>query len=68
VPTFVDRGLSRGERDETSTAVNLSFLDRNPLLLFQVGPHLSLQVLVDHVPDPVLLSKFGSAGNRTQER
>jgi hypothetical protein len=28
-PTFVDRGLSRGERGGTPTAVNLSFLYRS---------------------------------------
>jgi hypothetical protein len=29
VPTFVDRGMSRGQRGGTSTAVNLTFLDRD---------------------------------------
>jgi hypothetical protein len=33
VPTFVDRGVLRGQRGGTPTAVNLSFLDRE-LLLF----------------------------------
>jgi hypothetical protein len=28
VPTFVDRGVSRGQRGESPTIVNLSFLDR----------------------------------------
>jgi hypothetical protein len=28
-PTFVDRGVSRGQRGGSPTAVNLSFLDRN---------------------------------------
>jgi hypothetical protein len=27
VPTFVDRGVSHGQRGETPMAVNLSFLD-----------------------------------------
>jgi hypothetical protein len=27
VPTFVDRGVSRGQRDGSPTVVNLSFLD-----------------------------------------
>jgi hypothetical protein len=29
VPTFVDRGMSRGQRGWSPAAVNLSFLDRN---------------------------------------
>jgi hypothetical protein len=29
VPTFVDRGVSRGQRGGSPTVVNLSFLDRN---------------------------------------
>jgi hypothetical protein len=32
VPTFLEGGVSRGQRDETPTAVNLSFLEQNPLL------------------------------------
>jgi hypothetical protein len=28
-PTFVDRGVSRGQRGGSPTVVNLSFLDRN---------------------------------------
>jgi hypothetical protein len=28
MPTFMDRGVSRGQRSGTPTAVNLSFLDR----------------------------------------
>jgi hypothetical protein len=29
VPTFADRGVSRGQRGGSSTVVNLSFLDRS---------------------------------------
>jgi hypothetical protein len=29
VPTFVDRGVSRGERSGSPTAVDLSFLDQS---------------------------------------
>jgi hypothetical protein len=29
VPNFVDRGVSRGQRGGSATAVNLSFLDRS---------------------------------------
>jgi hypothetical protein len=35
VPTFVDRGVSRGQRGGTPTAVNLSFLDRSPYFSFK---------------------------------
>jgi hypothetical protein len=45
VPTFVDRGVSRGQRGGNSKAVNLSFLDRSRYFFFQVAPHLSLQGL-----------------------
>jgi hypothetical protein len=33
VPTFVDRGMSRGQRGESPTVVNLSFLDRSRYFL-----------------------------------
>jgi hypothetical protein len=33
VPTFVDRGVSRGQRDGSRTVVNLSFLDRSRTFL-----------------------------------
>jgi hypothetical protein len=29
MPTFVDRGMSRGQRGGSPTVVNLSFLDRS---------------------------------------
>jgi hypothetical protein len=38
-----------------------------PLLFFQVAPHLSPQGSVDRVPDPLLLGKSGSAENRTRD-
>jgi hypothetical protein len=41
VPTFVDRGVSRGQRGGTPTAVNFSFIDRSLYFFFQVAPHLS---------------------------
>jgi hypothetical protein len=41
VPTFVDRGGSRGQRGGSLTVVNLSFFLPEPLLFFQVAPHLS---------------------------
>jgi hypothetical protein len=41
VPTLMDRGVPRGQRGGTTTAVNLSFLDCSRYFFFQVAPHLS---------------------------
>jgi hypothetical protein len=46
--------------------VTLGFLDRSRYYFFQVAPQLSSRGWVDPVPDPLLLRKSGSAGNRTQ--
>jgi ABC-type arginine transport system ATPase subunit len=35
VPTLVDRGVSRGQRGESPTVVNLSFLDRSRYFSFK---------------------------------
>jgi hypothetical protein len=67
VQTFVDRGVSRGQRSGTPTAVNFSFLDRSFYFFFQVAPRLCSWGWVDLVPDPLLLRKSGSAGNRTRD-
>jgi hypothetical protein len=48
------------------TAVNLVFLDRSRYFSIQVASQLSPRGWVDPVPDPLLLRKFGSAGNRTR--
>jgi hypothetical protein len=40
VPTFADRGVSRGQRGGTPTAVNLSFIDRSRYFFLQVASHL----------------------------
>jgi hypothetical protein len=50
VLTFADRQVSRDQRGRTTTAVNLSFLDRSRYFFFQIAP----QLLVDSVPDPLL--------------
>jgi hypothetical protein len=42
------------------------FLDRSSYFFFQVAPQLYSRGSVDSVPDPLLLRKFGSAGNRTR--
>jgi hypothetical protein len=67
VPTFVDRGISLGQRGGSPTAVNLSLLDRSRYFFFQVAPHLSSRDWVGSVPDSVLLRKCSSAGNRTRD-
>jgi hypothetical protein len=67
VPTFVDREMSRCQRSGSPAVVNLSFLDRSRYFSFKyllVYPHKGW---VDPVPDPLLLTKSGSAGNRTQD-
>jgi hypothetical protein len=66
VPISVDTGVSRGQRSGTLTAINLNFLDRSRYFFFQVALHLSSWVWVDSVPNPLLLRKSGSAGNRTR--
>jgi hypothetical protein len=43
----------------------LGFLYRSRYFFFQVAPQLYSRGWVDPAPDPLLLRKFGSAGNRT---
>jgi hypothetical protein len=67
VSTFVDRGVSRGQRGGSRTVVNLRFLDRSRYFSFKqllIYPH---KAWVDPVPDPLLLRISGSAGNRTRD-
>jgi hypothetical protein len=45
----------------------LGFLDRSRYFLFQVAPRLYSWGWVDPSPDPLLLRKSGSAGNRTRD-
>jgi hypothetical protein len=45
--------------------VNLSFQDRSRYFFIQVAPQLSSRGWVHPVPDPLLLRKSGSAGNRS---
>jgi hypothetical protein len=68
------RGLSpranysdrRSRRGGSSTAVISFFLDRSRYFFFQVAPQLYSRGWVDPVPDPLLLWRSGSAGNRTR--
>jgi hypothetical protein len=67
MPSFVDRGVSCGQRGGTPTVVNLSFQDRSRYFFFQVTPHLCSRDLVDTVPDPLLIRQSVSVGNRTRD-
>jgi hypothetical protein len=44
----------------------LGFLDRSRYIFFQVALQLYSRGSVDSVPDPLLLRKSGSAGNRAR--
>jgi hypothetical protein len=65
MPTFVDRGVLRGQRSGIPTAINLTFLDWSCYFFLQVAPYLSSWHWVDPVPDPLLLIQCGCARNRT---
>jgi hypothetical protein len=65
VPTLADRGCR--VVSATNPHVNFGFLDRSRYFSFQVVSQLSSRGWVDPVPDPLLLRKSGSAGNRTRD-
>jgi hypothetical protein len=65
VPTFADRGCHVARVTNPYGRI-LSFLDRSRYFFFQVAPQLYSRGWVDPVPDPLLLRKSSSAGNRTQ--
>jgi hypothetical protein len=67
VSTFADRGVSRGQRGGTPTALILSFLDLSPYFFFQVAHHLFWWGWVDPVQDPLLLRKSGNVKIRTRD-
>jgi hypothetical protein len=60
VQTLANRGC------RVVSAVNFGFLDRGRYFSIQVAPQLSSRGWVDPVPDPLLLRKSGSSGNRTR--
>jgi hypothetical protein len=49
-----------------SYGCNLGFLDWSRYFFFQVAPQLCSRGWVDPIPDPLLLRKYRSAGNRTR--
>jgi hypothetical protein len=65
VPIFVDRGFHMDSATDPYTHI-LSFLDWSRYYFLQVAPQLYSWGWVDPVTDPLLLRKYGSAGNRTR--
>jgi hypothetical protein len=66
VPTLPDRGCHLVSVTDLYDSNFLGFLDRSRYFFFQVVPQLYSRGWVDPVPDPLLLRKSGSAGNRTR--
>jgi hypothetical protein len=66
VPTFADRGCRVVSATDPHGRI-LGFLDRSRYYFFRVAPQLYSRGWVDPVPDPLLLRKSGSAGNRTRD-
>jgi hypothetical protein len=64
LPTFADRGCHVVSMTDPHSHI-LAFLDQSRYLFSQVAPRLYSQGWVDSDPDPLLLRKSGSAGNRT---
>jgi hypothetical protein len=62
--TFADRGCHVSVTDPYGRI--LGYLDRSRYFFFQVVPQLYSRGWVGSVPDPLLLRKSGSAGNRTR--
>jgi hypothetical protein len=65
VPTFADRGCHVVTVTDPYCRI-VGFLDRSCYFFFQVAPQLYSRGWVDPVPDPLLLRKSGSAGNRSR--
>jgi hypothetical protein len=64
MPTFANRGCRVVSATDPHGRI-LGFLDRSRYYFFQIVLQLYSRGLVDPVPDPLLLRKSGSAGNRT---
>jgi hypothetical protein len=65
VSTFADRGCHVVSVIDPYGR-NIGFLDRNRYFFFEVALHLYSRGWVNSVPDPLVLRKSGSAGNRTR--
>jgi hypothetical protein len=64
-PTFAERGCHVVSVTDPYGSI-LVFLDRSRYFFFQVAPQLYSRGSENPVPDPLLLRKSGSAGNRTR--
>jgi hypothetical protein len=67
VSTFADRGVSSGQRDRSLRPSISGFLDQSRYYFIKVSPQMCSRSRVDPVPDPWLLKKADSSGNRTRE-
>jgi hypothetical protein len=65
LPNFVDRGCHMVSMMSPYSRV-FGFLDQSRYYFFQATLQLYSRGCVDLVPDPLLLWKSGSAGNRTR--
>jgi hypothetical protein len=65
LPTFADRGCHVVSATDPYGRI-VGFLDRSCYFFYQVAPQLYSRGWVDPVPDPLLLRRCGSAGNRTR--
>jgi hypothetical protein len=65
VPTFAVRGCHVVSLTDPYCSI-LGFLDLEPVLFYQIAPQLYSRGWVDPVPNPLLLRKSGSTGNRTR--
>jgi hypothetical protein len=66
MPTFADRGCCVVTATDPHGHI-LGFVDRSRYFFFQVAPQLYSRGWIDPVPEPLLLRKSGSAGNRTRD-
>ena len=67
MPTSADRGVSRAQRNGSPRPLISVFWTGAATIFIQVAPQLTSRGWVDPVPDPLLLRKSGSAGNRTRD-
>jgi hypothetical protein len=66
VPTFTDIGCNVVSVTDPYDC-NLDFQDRSRYFFYEVAPQLYSRGWVNSVPDPLLLRKCGSAGNRNPD-
>jgi hypothetical protein len=67
LPTFADRGVSRGQRDRPPRTLISVCLDRSRYFFFQITTQLSSWGWVDPVTGLLFLRRSGGARNRTRD-